>query len=174
MTYPQQPGNWSDPSWPASQQPYAEQQPYVEPQPYADPTSGAAGYYPPASPAGYPAGYPASPAGYPPYGYGGPVAPAGPGTNGMAIASLVVSLVALAGLICYGVGGFIGVVGAILGHVAKRQIRERGEGGGGMATAGVVMGWIATGLAVVILGLIVAFIIFAASQSDNQPYTYPS
>ena len=92
----------------------------------------------------------------------------------MAIASLVVSLVALAGLICYGVGGFIGVVGAILGHVAKRQIRERGEGGGGMATAGVVMGWIATGLAVVILGLIVAFIIFAASQSDNQPYTYPS
>src|SRR6266536_5223927 len=101
MTYPQQPGNWYDPSWPAPQQ-----------QPYADPTSGAAGYgvpagpagYPaspagyPASPAGYPAspagypgspaGYPASPAPYPAYGYGGPVVPATPGTNGMAIASM--------------------------------------------------------------------------------------
>jgi hypothetical protein len=175
MTYPQQPGNWSDPSWPAQQpqqQPYTEQQPYAEQQPYVDPTSGAAGYYgAPASPAGYPA----SPAAYPAYGYGGPVAPAGPGTNGMAIASLVVSLVALAGLICYGVGGFIGVVGAILGHVAKRQIRERGESGGGMATAGVVMGWIATGLAVLILGAIIAFVVYAANHAnDTSPYTYPS
>jgi hypothetical protein len=59
---------------------------------------------------------------------------------------LVVSLVGALGLCAYGLGGWIGAIGAILGHVSQRQIRERGDGGGGMALAGVIVGWIATGL----------------------------
>jgi len=108
MTYPQQPGGWTDP--------------------------------PPANP--YPqSGAPAYP---PPYGYA--AVPLKPPTNGMAIAALVVSCVGVLGLCAYGLGGWIGAIGAILGHVSRRQIRERGDGGGGMALAGVIVGWIATGL----------------------------
>jgi uncharacterized protein DUF4190 len=166
MTYPpQQPGNWSDPSWPPGQQPYA------------DPTSGAPGYqaypeYPAqASPAGYPAqaspaGYPAqaSPAGYPAYGYGTPM-PAAPATNGMAVAALVCSLAGLVTCIS-------APVGAILGHVARKQIRERGGGGDGMALAGVIVGWIITGLGLLYLAFVVIFVIFAAGSAATSPNPY--
>ena len=169
MSYPQQPSGWTDPSWPADP-PVA--QPYE--QSYEQPYSGT-----PASPAGY-AGYgvPASPPGYPPgyqYGYGGPVVAAGPGTNGLSIAAMVISIVGAVGLICYGVGGFIGIVGAIMGHVAKRQIAERGEGGRGMALAGIIVGWISTVLAVIVLGAIIALFVWAAKQAPSQqPYPYPT
>jgi hypothetical protein len=49
----------------------------------------------------------------------------------------------MAGLFTCGITAFIG---AILGHVAKRQIRERNDGGAGLATAGVIAGWIIFGL----------------------------
>lgn len=58
-------------------------------------------------------------------------------TNGLAIASLVVSLVAPLTM------GMTGPVGAILGHVARRQIQERGEAGDGFALAGIIIGWVA-------------------------------
>ncbi|MBC3981644.1 DUF4190 domain-containing protein [Streptomyces sp. AC536] len=47
------------------------------------------------------------------------------------------------------------------GYVARQQIRERGEGGWGMATAGVVLGWVAFGL----LGLSIAVAI-----AEPAPY----
>lgn len=67
----------------------------------------------------------------PPYGYGYP--PPKP-TNGMAIAAMVVGIV--------GACNPIGVLGLIFGLIAKRQIAERGEGGEGFATTGIVLGWI--------------------------------
>jgi hypothetical protein len=99
-----------------------------------------------------------------PYGYGQPMMIAKP-TNGMAVAAMVVSIVGIAGLCAYGVGGLIGIVGAILGHVARRQIRERGEQGDGMALAGIIVGWIATGLGVLALGLIIIFVVALGSTS---------
>ena len=48
-----------------------------------------------------------------------------PATEGLAIASLVVSCVAIAGLCAYGLGALLGPVGAILGHVARRRIDQR-------------------------------------------------
>jgi hypothetical protein len=66
-------------------------------------------------------------------------------TNGLAIASLVCSL-----------GGLItcisAPVGIVLGHVARRQIRQTGEQGEGLATAGLWVGYILTALGV--LGLV--------------------
>lgn len=41
------------------------------------------------------------------------------------------------------------VAGGVTGHVALRQIRERGEEGRGMALTGVAVGWSATVLAAV-------------------------
>lgn len=128
-----------------------------------------------------PTQYPASPvAPGPEGGYGGygvpPVMGGYPGypqaarTNGMAIASMVVSIVSLALLGCYGLGGFvIGPVGAVLGHVARRKIRETNEQGAGMALAGVIMGWIATGLGVIVVAL---FVIFFVWLSQNDPSTF--
>jgi len=42
-------------------------------------------------------------------------------------------------ILCPFLGGLLAV---ILGHTARGQIRRTGEGGGGMATAGLVLGYI--------------------------------
>ncbi|MDA1358260.1 DUF4190 domain-containing protein [Glycomyces luteolus] len=67
----------------------------------------------------------------PPYGY--PYVPPRP-TNGMAIAAMICGIV--------GVCSPIGILALIFGNIAKRQIRETGDQGDGMATAGIVLGWI--------------------------------
>ena len=61
-------------------------------------------------------------------------APTSARTNGMAIASMVLGI-----LWIYWIGS---VLALVFGYVAKQQIRQRGEGGEGMATAGIVLGWI--------------------------------
>jgi len=64
--------------------------------------------------------------------------------NGMAIASLVCGI---AGFFC----GVTAVLGIIFGFVAKRQIRDAGgvQGGDGMATAGIVLGFIVVALVLI-------------------------
>jgi hypothetical protein len=128
---------------------------------------GAAGYpvtAPPASGFGGYGGYGVQPGYGPPPGY--PMYAPPPKTNGMAVASMVVSIVGITMLACYGAGGVLGIVGAILGHVSRRQIRERQESGDGMALAGIITGWIATGLGLIVLALIVIFVVWAV----NTPY----
>ena len=88
---------------------------------------GAQPYGPPAP---YGPGRP--PYGYPPYGY-----PVPRRTNGFAVASMVLGILWL-----YWFGSILALV---FGYTAKRQIRERGEAGGGMATAGIVLGWVGVG-----------------------------
>jgi hypothetical protein len=81
-----------------------------------------------------------------PYGYAPPAR-----TNGMAIASLVLGIVWL-----YGVGSILAL---IFGYNAKKQIEQSGgsQTGRGMATAGIVLGWIGAGtLAIVIVGAVAA------------------
>lgn len=161
MTYPQQPGNWSDPSWPSQPANGDPNQPPV----YSDPNYPASGA--PASPAtGYPAtGYPDhagyAPQAYPAYGYGAPPpVMVARSTNGLAIASLVC---ALAGLATCGVTS---LVGAILGHVARKQIRENGQDGDGMALAGIITGWIITGIYLVILVIYAIAIVYAIDSGN--------
>lgn len=174
MSQPQQPGNWSDPSWPSQQQ-----QPYGYPDP-AGPVSGQPGAqdgYPAFTDPGYQqagyqqAGYP--PAGYPPPGYGVPMQPAGYAypvaqaipVNGRAIAALVIGILGILGLCGYFVPGLIGIVGALLGHSARRQIREAAaqgqpQQGDGMAIAGMITGWIAAGISLLAsIGIAIAIVI---------------
>jgi hypothetical protein len=87
-----------------------------------------------------------------PYGQPYPGAYPQPGTNGMAIASMVLGI-----LWVYWVGS---VLALIFGYVARSQIRQRGQGGDGMAVAGIVLGWIG------VATLIVFVIILAAASSD--------
>jgi len=79
-------------------------------------------------------------------------------TNGLAVASLVTSIAAVVLCAACTIFGIAAPVGAVLGHVARRQIRERGDDGDGMALAGIIVGWIGTGLfvlAIVLVGLVV-------------------
>jgi hypothetical protein len=70
--------------------------------------------------------------GAPPPGYGGAVPQR---TNQKAIWSLVTGIV---GILCCPV--IFSVVALILSNLAKGEIRTRGEGGQGLATAGTVLG----------------------------------
>jgi hypothetical protein len=135
MSYPQQPGNWSDPSWPGESPAHKGTG-----TPYPDPSAYQAGY------AGY--GY----AAHRP-------------TNGLAIASLVCSLAGIATCLS-------APVGAILGHVARRQIRERGEAGDGMALAGIIIGWILTGLGLALIAVYVILIIIAVNDPNFGTSSY--
>ena len=118
------------------------------------PPGAAPGPYP--APPGYApgGGYPAPQAGYAPaYGYAGYAPP--PRTNGLAVTSMVSSLVGVAlswtAVLALGV-----VVGVITGHIALRQIARTGERGRGMALAGVIIGWISIGFALmIVLGVVI-------------------
>ena len=97
----------------------------------------------------------------PPPVYGGPY-PAAKPTNGLAIAAMIVSIVGFAA----GIGSIIfSPVGAIMGHVARRQIRERDQQGAGMATAGILVGWIGLGLNILLVAAFVAFVWFVSSNA---------
>lgn len=167
MTYPHpqndpyQQGTPQNPQYP-QQDPQYQQQPdplnFQVPTPYPDPY----GYQQPQQP---PAGY--DPNGYPVYNQpysappvtGGPYNPYGqqqygpPKQNGLALASMITSIAGLALVLCCSVAGLAGAVGAILGHVARKQIRERGEGGAGKALAGIICGWIAFALFFVMIAV---------------------
>jgi hypothetical protein len=136
MSYPQQPGNWGDPSWPNQAPSYKDSG-----SPYADPAQYSGG-------------------GHAGYGYTGHRP-----TNGLAIASLVCSLAGLVTCIS-------APVGAILGHVARRQIRERGEAGDGMALAGIIVGWILTGLGLAVTILYIVLIVIAVNDPNFGDTTY--
>jgi hypothetical protein len=159
MSYPQQqPGGWSDPSWPAAEQAYVD--PAYGGQAYGGPAYGGQAYGSPTYP-GYPASGP--PVSAPGYGYGYPVVARR--TNGLAVASLVVSIVSLVILL-----GGPGIIGAIMGHVARRQIRQRGDDGDGMALAGIIVGWIGFAIA----ALFIAFFIFVIAAASTLPDTSPA
>ena len=55
-------------------------------------------------------------------------------TNGGAVASFVLSLLGV-----FGIGSLLGI---ILGHSARRAIRQTGESGDGLAVAGLVLGYL--------------------------------
>jgi hypothetical protein len=86
----------------------------------------------------------------PPPGYGQPP-PVGQTTNGLAIASLVLGIVWV-----FGLGSILAV---IFGFVGRKQIRQSGgrQGGGGMATAGIVLGFV--GIAGLLLWIVLAIVV---------------
>ena len=123
---------------PGSPGPYG-QPGYAQPG-YAQPAYAQQGY---AQPGYAPPGYP--PPGYPPV-YVRP-------TNTMAILALVMAFV-------------FAPAGLILGIVARKQIRETGEDGDGLALAGIIVGGIVTAIFVFFMVLwIIAFAAFADSGS---------
>ena len=72
-----------------------------------------------------------------------------PATNQLAIVALVLSVAGL--VFC-----LAAPVGAILGHAARSQIRDRGEQGDGLALAAIVIGWLVTGISICGLGILLS------------------
>ncbi len=85
-------------------------------------------------------------------------------TNGSAIASLVLSILGL-----FGIGSLLGI---IFGHRARKEIRASGgyEGGEGLATAGIVIGWVT----LVLFALALAFWIWAFTVIHHDVNTVSS
>jgi hypothetical protein len=127
-------GNWYPP----------EAQPGV-PMQYAAPGYGA----PPGH--GAPPAYGANP----PYGYT-PYQPSR-GTNGFAIASMVLGIVWI-----YWIGSVLAI---IFGFVAYGQIKERNQGGKGMATAGLILGFLGIGI------LVLAIVAVALGSSATVKFS---
>lgn len=146
------PPSWAAPAEPAPQPPSAASYPPVDPYAQAEAYPGG-GAYPPGTYA--PGTYP--PGTYPPGGYaaGYPYQPApSRGTNTMAILALVLAFVFAPAAI-------------VLGHMAKRQIKTSGEEGGALATAGLVLGYLFTGLFALACCGAVASSIIAANSGVN-------
>ena len=55
--------------------------------------------------------------------------------------------------------------GIVLGVMARKQIRQTGEDGDGLALAGIIIGSIATGF--IVLGIVFWFIAFASITSGS-------
>jgi Domain of unknown function (DUF4190)/Domain of unknown function (DUF1707) len=71
-----------------------------------------------------------------------------PRTNPLAVAALVCGIAQFFTL------GLATIPAVILGHMSHRQIRRTGEQGSGMATAGLVLGWIGVALWVIFITLV--------------------
>jgi len=77
-----------------------------------------------------------------------PVAPVAK-VNGLAIASLACGLAQLA------FGPLATIPAIVFGHMARYQIKRSGEQGAGLALAGLILGWAAVilGILVLVLGM---------------------
>jgi hypothetical protein len=133
---PSQGGAFGEPQYPPA---YPQSTPPATP-PLCPAQSAAPAYPPPAypqSPYG-PGAYGQPPQ---PYGYQYP-APATAPTNTMAILSLVMAFV-------------FAPLAIVFGHIARKQMRQTGESGDGLAMAGLILGYVFTAIAVLTVALIV-------------------
>ncbi|MUL78007.1 DUF4190 domain-containing protein [Mycolicibacterium sp. CBMA 226] len=133
--------------------------------------------FPPPAP-GFPApGYPPPFAPYPPAAQGYPGMPPMPGmmpmgyapapkTNGLAIASLVCSLLGLA--TCAATS----ILGVIFGHLAKSQIKQSGEDGESMALAGLIIGYVGLAIFALIALFYFGLIALLVGSSGTGTTTY--
>jgi hypothetical protein len=87
-------------------------------------------------------------------------------TNGYALASLILGL-ALVYLPC--VSPVTSILAVVFGKRGQREIAESGgrQDGAGLATAGIILGWI--GIALTAIGLaVLVVVIIAAAASDSS------
>ena len=94
---------------------------------------------------------------------------AGRQTNTLAIVSLIA-----------GIAGYVlphpfigGLVAIITGHMARRQIRQTGEDGAGLALAGLILGYIHLALSILLVIAIILFVIglIAVGVHSTPPTT---
>lgn len=164
MTYPPADGTPDpyQPSQPSPSDPTAQYPPPYNPPPPSSPAPWSGSGYPP--PPGYPAGPP--PGDKSPFGdqgqfggpgYGAPYPPQVTQTNTMAILALVFAFVFAPAAI-------------IFGHIAKKQIARTGEQGSGLATAGLILGYIFTTIMVIYCAVVGAAVVYSINEGNTSTY----
>jgi hypothetical protein len=98
---------------------------------------------------------------YPPYQQPYGPHPAAP-TNGMAITALVCGVASF-------VVGITFIPAIVCGHIAQRQIRQTGEQGGGLALAGLILGYVGGTL---FFGLVLAVAVIAVKVGHSGSATH--
>ena len=83
--------------------------------------------------------------------------------NGFAIASLTMGVLGLSLLPLIGA-----VLALVFGYRARREIANSGESGEGLATAGVILGWVGVGLlALIAVVALLAFVFFVPVRVET-------
>jgi len=98
----------------------------------------------------------------PPVYANGPLKP----TNSNAILSLVLSLVGLVGGAVTGILIFAAIPGVIVGHKALREIKTTAQEGRGLALAGIIIGYCAVGLLLLLLLFVLLFVLLGLAASN--------
>lgn len=89
-------------------------------------------------------------------------------TNGLSIASMVLGIVSIFTVACWGIGGICAILSLIFGCVALSTIRTTGESGRGMAIAGIV-----TSVVAIVIGIaLLALILLGAELSNSLSHNY--
>jgi hypothetical protein len=107
----------------------------------------------------------------PPPGGFTPAAPfstsSGSGSNGLAVAALVVGIISLIGIFCFGVGGILfGLVAVVLGVLGMKKANAQP----GAPQKGLAIGGIVTGALGLLIGLafLVFFVVLGATTEDTD------
>ena len=122
-------------------------------------------------------GYPPPQYGYPPPqgGYQMPLQPGMPGpmyleapNSAMAVASMILGIVGIVALPLIG-----SILALIFGYMARNEIRtSQGRvGGQGMATAGIIMGYIGIGISILLTIFVIGTFVFVATQLPHYVIT---
>ncbi len=110
---------------------------------------------------------------YQPYGAPPVPSPYGPQspptqTSPLAVGSLIVSIGSA--VFCCGLPG---IAGAIMGHVARKQIREQpDQTGDGLALGGIIVGWIGFVLSILLVVLYVVLIVIFGVWAESVDDCY--
>jgi hypothetical protein len=94
---------------------------------------------------------------------------AGP-TNGLAVIAFVCGLAQFVIVLTF-------IPAIVCGHIARAQIRRTGEGGGGLALAGLILGYVGGAIAIGLAALLVAIAVkggHPTSAVHTMPFIRPS
>jgi hypothetical protein len=84
--------------------------------------------------------------------------------SGLAIASFVTSLATL-----FLTAGFFSFIGSILGHVSLSKLKKAGSSENrGLAVAGIIIGWVSTAIAWIILIGFIILVVGLATNADSS------
>jgi hypothetical protein len=92
-----------------------------------------------------------------------PVAAVVPKTNGLAVASLC------CGLAQFFLGPLPTIPAIVFGHAARHQIKRTGDRGSGLALTGLLLGWAAVALGILLVVGIAAVVALHTGVSVNPP-----
>lgn len=100
-----------------------------------------------------------------------------PGPGGAMVAGRPTNTMAIVSLVA-GIAGYVvphpfigGIVAIITGHMARRQIRQTGENGAGLALAGLILGYIHLALSILLVGLLILFLVGLAFVGAHSTTT---